>query len=188
MDLFGLLTQNSSDSVKCHSTSLDSIFRLTTDYYQMSISCHTCQIACDELGWYVSIGPEDSGAPRPSPLQASKPPTDLPMGDTRSMFLHHNTPFPSPESPFQFLPQVLDEQSKEEHMDGHPSHSGSDIQATPPSGTNLANSSDILLQLVQALMLLGWNSISTPPQATPTPTHTHIRAPDAFDGSNLDNL
>ena len=73
-------------------------------------------------------------------------------------------------------------------MDGHPSHSGSDIQATPPSRTNLANTSDILLQLVQALMLAGWNSINTPPPAPPTPTHTHIRAPDAFDGSNLDDL
>src|SRR5258708_29152654 len=113
MDLFGLLTQNSSDSVKCHSMSLDSIFRLTTDYYQMSISCHTHQIAHDKLGQYISIGPEDSGAPCPSPLQASKPPTDLPMGDTHSTFLHHNTPFPSPASLFQFLPQVLDEQTKE---------------------------------------------------------------------------
>src|SRR5258708_27206959 len=126
-DLFGLLSWNSLDSIECHSMSLDSIFRLTTNYYQMSVSCHTHQIACDELVWYVSIGPEDSGAPCPSPLQASEPPMDLPMGDTHSTFLHHDTPFPSPASPFQFLPQVLDEQTKEECMDGHPSHSGSYI-------------------------------------------------------------
>src|SRR6266478_5865805 len=77
MDLFRLLSWNSSDSVECHSMSLDSIFRLTTDYYQMSVSCHTHQIACDKLGQYISIGPEDSGVPCLSPLQASKPPTYL---------------------------------------------------------------------------------------------------------------
>ena len=145
----------------------------------MSIS-HHCHIARNELGQYVSIGPEDSGVPCPSPLQASEPPTDLPMGDTHSNFLHHNMPFPSPASLFQFLPQVLDEQTKEEHMDSHPSHLGSDIQATPPSGTNLTNTSNILLQLVQALMLVGWNSGNTPLPAPPTPTsepQMHLMAP-----------
>src|SRR5258705_12918534 len=37
-------------------------------------------------------------------------------------------------------------------------------------------------------MLVGWNSINTPLPAPPTPTHTCIRAPDAFDGSNPDDL
>src|SRR5258708_11753138 len=188
MDLFGLLPWSSSDFIKCHSMSLDSIFRLTTNYYQMSIPHHTHQIAHNELGPYVSIGPEDSGVPHLSPLQASGPPMDLPMGNTHSTFLHNDTPFPSPASPFDFLPQVLDEQTKEEHTDGHPSHSGSDIRETPPSRTTLANTSDILLQLVQALMLAGQNSVNTPLPAPPAPTHTHIRAPDAFDGSNPADL
>src|SRR5258708_3031029 len=104
MDLFRLLPQNSLDFVECHSMSLDSIFRLTTNYYQMSIPHHICQIAHDELGHYISIGPEDSGVPCPSPLQASGPPMDLPMGNTHSTFLHNDTPFPSPASPFDFLP------------------------------------------------------------------------------------
>ena len=127
LDILRIFQWTSSDSIEHHSMSPDSIFRLTTNYYQMSIPHHTHQIAHNELGHYVSIGPEDSGVPHLSPLQASGPPMDLPMGNTHSTFLHHNTLFPSPASPFQFLPQVLDEQTKEECTDGHPSHSGSDI-------------------------------------------------------------
>ncbi len=130
----------------------------------------------------------------PSPLQASEPPMDLPVGDINSTFLHHDTPFPSPASPFQFLQQELDNQTKEEHLDGHPSHLGSDIWSTPPSRTNPASTSDILQQLIQALMLVGQNSTSIPlptppaPPALPAPTNTCIRAPDTFNGSNPDDL
>ena len=154
----------------------------------MSTSRHNRQTARDELGRYVNIGPEDSGAPRPSPLQTSEPPTHSPKGDITSTFLHHDTPFPSPASPFQFLPQDPDDVTKEERSEDHPSHSGSDIRATPPSGTTPANPNDILLQLIQALTLVGRNAVSTPPTTPPATTHTRIRAPDAFDGSNPEDL
>ena len=153
----------------------------------MASSRHTCQTAHDELGHYISIGTEDSGVPRLSPLQNSEPPADSPIGDI-STFLHHNTPFHSPASPFHLLHQDLEEQTIQEHSDNHPSHSGSDIRAMPPSRINMASPSDILQQLVKALTMVGRNSASIPPAALPAPSNTHIRAPDAFNGSNPDDL
>src|SRR5258708_15732941 len=47
---------------------------------------------------------------------------------------------------------------------------------------------EMLQQMVQALLPLGRAPpMSTHPTPSPTPA-THIRSPDAFDGSNLDNL
>src|SRR5258708_3545750 len=145
----------------------------------MSTSQHTCQIAHDALGQYISVGLEDPEAPHQFPLQPPNPPT-APTPIEANTFVHiPDSPTLSP-SPFQYLPQEVSTQTLEEHPTEEQSHS------TP--GTSPTDSGEILQQLVQVLTLLGLAPpMSTPLTPSPTPT-THIRSPDTFDGSNPDNL
>ncbi len=53
----------------------------------MSTSQHTCQIACDVLGCYISVGMEDPEAPLQFPLQPPNPPT-APTPIEANTFIH----------------------------------------------------------------------------------------------------
>src|SRR5260221_6927122 len=151
----------------------------------MSTSQHTCQIAHDALGQYISVGLEDPEAPHPFPLPPPNPPT-APTPIKANTFVHiPDSPTLSP-SPFQYLPQEVSTQTLEEHPTEEQSHST--LGSAPISRTSPTNSGEILQQLVQVLTLLGQAPpTSTPLTPSPTPT-TCIRSPDAFDRSNLDNL
>src|SRR6266436_2184955 len=151
----------------------------------MSTSQHTCQIARDALGRYVSVGLEDPEAPHQFPLQPPNLPT-APTPIEANTFIHiPDSPTLSP-SPFQYLPQEVSNRTLEEHPTEEQSHSTPG--SAPVSRTSPTDSGEILHQLVQALSLLGWAPpTSTHPTPSPTPT-TRIRSPDAFDGSNPDDL
>src|SRR6266436_5061583 len=151
----------------------------------MSTSRHTHQIACDALGRYISVGLEDPEAPHQFPLQPPNLPT-APTPIKANTFIHIlDSPTLSP-SPFQYLPQEVSNRTLEEHLTEERSHS------TPGSAsvsrTSPTDSGEILQQLVQVLSLLGQAPpTSTHPTPSPTPA-TCIRSPDAFDGSNPDDL
>src|SRR5258706_4364 len=151
----------------------------------MSTSRHTCQIARDALGRYISVGLEDPEAPHQFPLQPPNLPT-APTPIEANTFIHiPDSPTLSP-SPFQYLPQEVSNWTLEEHPTEEQSHSTPG--SAPVSRTSPTDSGEILQQLVQALSLLGWAPpTSTPPTPSPTPA-TRIRSPDAFNRSNLDNL
>src|SRR5258705_3530591 len=151
----------------------------------MSTSRHTRQIARDVLGRYVSEGLEDPEAPHQFPLQPPNLPT-APTPIEANTFIHiPDSPTLSP-SPFQYLPQEVSNRTLEEHPTEEQSHST--LGSAPVSRTSPTDSGEILQQLVQALTLLGQAPpMSTPLTPSPTPT-TCIRSPDAFNGSNPDNL
>src|SRR5260221_3072898 len=151
----------------------------------MSTSQHTRQIACDALGQYVSVGLEDPEAPHQFPLQPPTLPT-APTPTEANTFIHiPDSPTLSP-SPFQYLPQEVSNRTLEEHPTEERSHSTPG--SAPVSRTSPTDSGEILQQLVQALSLLGWAPpTSTHPTPSPTPA-TRIRSPDAFNGSNPDDL
>src|SRR5258708_5569697 len=68
----------------------------------MSTSRHTCQIAHNALGRYVSVGLEDPEAPHQFPLQPPNLPT-APTPIEANTFIHiPDSPTLSP-SPFQYL-------------------------------------------------------------------------------------
>src|SRR5260221_11922017 len=72
----------------------------------MSTSQHTCQIAHDTLGQYVSIGMEELETPHQFPPQPTNPPT-APTPIETNTFIHiPDSPTLSP-SPFQYLPQEV---------------------------------------------------------------------------------
>src|SRR5258707_322310 len=75
-------------------------------------------------------------------------------------------------------------------MEIHPmeERSHSTPVSAPVSRTSPTDSGEILQQLVQALTLLGCAPPASTPPAPPSTPATHIRSPDAFDGSNLDDL
>src|SRR6266436_2876628 len=151
----------------------------------MSTSQHTCQIARDALGQYISVGLEDPEAPHQFPLQ----PPNLPMAPTpieANTFIHiPDSPTLSP-SPFQYLPQEVSNWTLEEHLTEERSHSTPG--SAPVSRTSPTDSGEILQQLVQVLSLLGRAPPTSTPPAPPSTPATHIRSPDTFDRSNLDNL
>ncbi len=151
----------------------------------MSTSQHTCQIVCDALGHYVGIGMEDPEMPHQFPLQPPNPPT-APIPIEANAFVHiPDSPSHSP-SPFQFPPQEEITRTLEEHPTEEHSHSAPG--SAPMSRTSPTDSGEILQQLVQVLTLLGWAPpVPTPLAPSSTPA-THIRSPDAFDGSNPDDL
>src|SRR5260221_1732653 len=151
----------------------------------MSTSQHAHQIVCDTLGCYIGIGMEDPEMPHQFPLQLPNPPT-TPTPIEANTFIHILDSPPHSPSPFQFPPQEVITQTLEEHPTEECSHltPGS----APMSRTSPTNSGEILQQLVQVLTLLGWAPpVSTPLAPSSTPA-TRIRSPDAFDGSNPDNL
>src|SRR5258706_16045307 len=151
----------------------------------MSTSRHTHQIARNALGRYVSVGLEDPEAPHQFPLQPPILPTS-PTPIKANTFIHiPDSPTFSP-SPFQYLPQEVSNRTLEEHPMEERSHST--LGSAPVSRTSPTDSGEILQQLVQALTLLGQAPpVSTPLAPSSTPA-THIRSPDAFDGSNPDDL
>src|SRR5258708_28221927 len=151
----------------------------------MSTSQHTCQIVHDALGCYIGIGMEDPETPHQFPLQPPNPPA-APTPIEANTFIHIlDSPTHSP-SPFQFPPQEVITWTLEEHPTEECSHltPGS----APMSRTSPTNSGEILQQLVQVLTLLGWAPPAYTPLAPSSTPATRIRSPDAFDGSNPDNL
>src|SRR5258707_6724412 len=149
----------------------------------MSMSRHTCQIAHNTLGRYISIGMEEPETPHQFPPQPTNPPT-APTPIKTNTFIHIlDSPTLSP-SPFQYLLQEVST------MEIHPMEEQSHLTpvSAPISRTSPTDSGEILQQLVQALMLLGHAPPASTPLAPPSTPTTHIRSPDAFDGSNLDYL
>src|SRR5258708_6883888 len=75
-------------------------------------------------------------------------------------------------------------------MEIHPTEERSHLTpvSAPISRTSPTDSGEILQQLVQALMLLGHAPPASTPLAPPSTPTTHIRLPDAFNGSNPDDL
>src|SRR5260370_40565160 len=149
----------------------------------MSTSQHTCQIARDTLGRYISIGMEEPGTPHQFAPQPTTPPTVPTPIETKSLVTISASPVLSP-SPFQYLPQEVST------MEIHPmeERSHSTPVSAPISRTSPTDSREILQQLVQALMLLGRAPPASTPPAPPSTPATHIRSPDPFDGSNPDDL
>src|SRR5258706_5963684 len=128
---------------------------------------------------------EDLEMPHQFPLQSPNPPT-TPTPIEANTFIHIPDSPPHSPSPFQFPPQEVITQTLEEHPTEE--HSHLTPRSAPVSRTSPTNSAEILQQLVPALTLLGWAPpVSTPPAPSSTPA-THIRSPDAFDGSNPDDL
>src|SRR5260370_2113479 len=149
----------------------------------MSTSQHTCQIARDTLGRYISIGMEEPGTPHQFPPQPTNPPTVPTPIETNTLVHILDSPVLSP-SPFQYLPQEVS--TMEIHLTEEQSHS-TPVSA-PVSRTSPTDSGEILQQLVQALTLLGHAPPASTPPAPPSTPATHIRSPDAFDRSNPDDL
>src|SRR5258707_12358432 len=147
----------------------------------MSMSRHTCQIARDTLGRYVSIGTEEPGTPHQFPPQPTNPPTVPTPIETNTLVHIPNSPAISP-SPFQFLPQEVST------MEIHPTEERSHLTpvSAPISRTSPTDSGEILQQLVQVLTLLGHAPPASTPPAPPSTPATRIRLPDAFAGSNPD--
>src|SRR5258706_10650154 len=145
----------------------------------MSTSRHTCQIACDALGQYVSVGLEDPEAPHQFPLQPPNLPT-APTPIEANTFIHIlDSPTLSP-SPFQYLPQEVSNRTLEEHLTEERSHSTPG--SAPVSRTSPTDSREILQQLVQVLTLLGW----APPTSTPpTPDRKSTRLNSVTDQSRM---
>src|SRR5258707_10557376 len=128
---------------------------------------------------------EDPETPHQFPLQSPNPPT-TPTPIEANTFIHIlDSPSHSP-SPFQFPPQEEITRTLEEHPMEECSHST--LGSAPMSRTSPTNSGEILQQLVQALTLLGWAPPASTPLAPSSTPATHIRSPDAFDGSNPDDL
>src|SRR5258708_1244152 len=149
----------------------------------MSTSRHTRQIARDTLGRYISIGTEEPGTLRQFPPQPTNPPTVPTPIETNTLVHILDSPVLSP-SPFQSLPQEVST------MEIHPTEERSHLTpvSAPVSRTSPTDSREILQQLVQALTLLGHAPPASTPLAPPSTPATRIRLPDAFDGSNLDDL
>src|SRR6266446_123214 len=126
---------------------------------------------------------EEPETPHQFPPQPTNPPT-APTPIETNTFVHiPDSPALSP-SPFQYLPQEVST------MEIHPmeERSHSTPVSAPISRTSPTDSREILQQLVQALMLLGCAPPASTPLAPPSTPATHIRSPDAFDGSNPDDL
>src|SRR5258708_27371057 len=137
------------------------------------------------LAHYIGIGMEDPEMPHQFPLQPPNPPT-APTPIEANTFVHILDSPPHSPSPFQFPPQEVITRTLEEHP--MEEHSHLTPGSAPVSRTSPTDSGEILQQLVQALTLLGWAPpVSTPLAPSSTPA-TCIRSPDAFGGSNLDDL
>ena len=123
--------------------------------------------ARDEYSCFMAINQEDPGPSRPSPLQT---PDDM-------------------DTTFQFLPNDLNPQTKQENFESE--IAVSDPPTEPPTELPpplTANPTELLQQLIQGLALLGCATPTPPATIAPPANVTRIRAPDAFDGSNPDDL
>src|SRR5260221_6502015 len=113
----------------------------------MSTSQHTCQIAHDVLGQYISIGMEEPETPHQFPPQPTNPPT-APTPIETNTFVHiPDSPALSP-SPFQFLPQEAstmeihptEEQSHLTLVSAPVSRTSTDTSGTCPSSLHTSGS------------------------------------------------
>src|SRR5260370_26223124 len=126
---------------------------------------------------------EEPGTLHQFPPQPTNPPT-LPTPIEPNTLVHIlDSPVLSP-SPFQYLPQEVST------MEIHPMEERSHLTpvSAPVSTTSPTDPAEILQQLAQALTLLGCAPPASTPLAPPSTPATRIRSPDAFDGSNLDDL
>src|SRR5258708_7749940 len=126
---------------------------------------------------------EEPGTPHQFPPQPTNPPTVPTPIETNTLVHIPDSSVLSP-SPFQYIPQEVST------MEIHPTEerSHSTPVSAPISRTSPTDSREILQQLVQALTLLGRAPPASTPPAPPSTPATHIRLPDAFDGSNPDDL
>ena len=150
----------------------------------MSTSRNTRQTTRDGLGRFTSTDPKDAGIPQP------------PQPHSTTASARPNTPFDT--SPFAFMATDLDAQRKEDSLDvGNMSDPDNftdptaPTHNTPPTPPTAAD--DLIMHLVQALTMMGQGVTApappTPPAATTLPTNpSHLRTPDAFDGSNPKDL
>ena len=123
--------------------------------------------AWDEYGCFTVVNREDPGPSCPSPLQT--------LDDM--------------DTTFQFLPNDLDPQTKQENFESE--IAASDPPTEPPTELPpplTANPTKLLQQLIQGLALLGHAAPTPPATIAPPANVTRIWAPDVFDGSNPDNL
>src|SRR5258708_38110916 len=118
----------------------------------MATARHSCQIARDALGPYISVGLEDPEAPHQFPLHPPNLPT-APTPIEANTFIHIPDPPTLSPSPFQYLPQQPTNPTLEEHPTEEQSHSTP--ESAPLSRTSPTDSGEILQQLVQPLSLLG---------------------------------
>ena len=93
------------------------------------------------------------------------------------------------DTTFQFLPNDLDLQTKQENFESEIAASNPPTELPtelPPPPT--ANPTELLQQLIQGLALLGHTAPMLPATIAPLANVTHIWAPDMFDGSNPNDL
>ena len=130
----------------------------------MATSCIPWQPMQDKYGWFTVISQEDPG---PSWLS---PPEEF-------------------NTTFQFLPSDLDPQMKQENIKSEVMASDPPTEPpteTPPVPTN--NLIDLLQQLVQGLVLLGWAAPMPPTLVVPPTNVTCICTPNTFNGTNPNDL
>src|ERR1700677_2805127 len=150
----------------------------------MSTSHNTCQTTRDGLGRFTSTDPKDAGIPQP------------PQPHSTTASARPDTPFDT--SPFAFMATDLDAQRKEDSPDvgniSEPDNFTDPAALThnnPPTPPTAAD--DLIMRLVQALATMGQGVTApappTPPAAATPPTNpSRLRTPDAFDGSNPEDL
>src|ERR1700677_2406919 len=154
----------------------------------MSNIRHSRHMPRDEQGRFIAANAGDEEVPPPPPTKTT---TSFRSG----------TPYGSPNSPFDFLPADVELQTE----GNLPGDSGSSNRQSEPSvpiptpnPTPTLPTNDLIEQLIKAMAMMGQAALLANPPATPPPapatppttisSTTQIRLPDAFDGSNPDDL
>ena len=89
------------------------------------------------------------------------------------------------DTTFQFLPNDLDLQTKQENFESEIAASDPPTELPLPLTTN---PTDLIQQLIQGLALLGHATPTPPAMIMPPVNITCIQAPDAFDSLNPKDL
>ena len=137
----------------------------------MANTHHTCQMTLDKHEQFASTS--FKGLP-PLPTKAN-------------ISFRLETPFSSPAD-FDFLPSRIETRMKRNLPDNSDS-SNQHSEPAPPAQAPSAN--DLIGQLIRAMTLMGQATTTTNPSAPappPSTSTTRIRSPDAFDGSNPNDL
>ena len=134
----------------------------------MSTSQNPHQPTHDGLGCFTSTDPDDTGTSQPPQPQSNTDSTRL------------NTLFET--SPLGFIATDLDTQRKEDLP-----------EVGNMSELDHSTSDDLIIQLVQALAMMGQGvtaptSLTLPATTTPLTNPSHLWALNAFDGSNPEDL